>query len=244
MIFFLLSTIVYLALLTLIKPSPSSLKAAPISYSENFKRVRASACAGVAVLLVFLLTTNFSFQAVDEDLYRRLALSNNDDRFYMWPFQSLSHLFIHGNLAHLASNVIGLGLASVYERRVGARRFSSVLIVGCLASIPSVFVYSEAVAVCGISGGVFGLAAAYFTDEQALTPKEWLAAIVLFVFLSVALSIDTEPTTYSEESAATRVDHIGHFLGAFGAILYCRLRPLRPAEEGAGRGKAPASPPA
>lgn len=242
MIFFLVSAIVYLALLTMIKPAPSSLKESPISYSENLKRVRASACSGVAVLLVFLLTTNFSFQAVDEQLYRILAL-NNRSQFLMWPFQSLSHLFIHGSLAHLASNVVGLGLASIYERRVGARRFLAVLLVGCLASIPSVFVYSEAVAVSGISGGVFGLAAAYFTDEESLTAKEWVAAILLFLVFSIALSIDTDLTMRSDEATAMRVDHIGHSLGAFGAIMYCRFRPLKSAAEDARRSQAPASPP-
>ncbi|WP_234912054.1 rhomboid family intramembrane serine protease, partial [Vibrio anguillarum] len=51
------------------------------------------------------------------------------------PLQLVSHLFVHGNLLHLATNVIGLGIASTYERRVGAKRYLSVLVVGALSSI-------------------------------------------------------------------------------------------------------------
>lgn len=227
MIIFIIALVFYVGLLIFIKPAPRSLKSVPISYRENVKFVWASMLSGILVLLVFLLTTNFDFVTVDEDLYITLALSNNGDQFLKWPLQSITHLFIHSNLIHLAANVVGLGLASVYERRVGAKRFFAVLLVGCIASIPSIFFYSENITVSGISGGVFGLAAAYFTDEEELTTKEWLAAILLFLFLASMLAIDAEFKGRSEETLDMKVDHIGHLLGALGAIVYCRLNPQR-----------------
>ena len=225
MILFLISVAVYTSLLFFIKPAPSSLKSEQISYYENLKLVWASLFSGFFILLVFLLTTNFGFVTVDESLYSILALSNESEQFAKWPLQSIMHLFVHGNLIHLTANVIGLGLASAYERRVGAKRFFTVLLIGGLTSIPSVFFYSEKITVCGISGGVFGLAAAYFTDENELSTKEWLTAILMFLFLTLMLSLDSIFKSDSNEVLDMEVDHIGHLLGALGAIIYCRLKP-------------------
>lgn len=81
--------------------------------------------------------------------------------------------------------------------------------------------------VCGISGGVFGLAAAYFTDEDELTIIEWGSAILLFAFLMFIFSIEGEFKSTSDETINTQVDHIGHIFGEIGAIIYCRLKPFR-----------------
>ena len=81
MIIFLITVAVYVGLLIIIKPAPSSLKAVPITYSQNLKLVWASICSGVLILLIFLLTTNFSFIIVDENVFRTLALSNDVDQF-------------------------------------------------------------------------------------------------------------------------------------------------------------------
>ena len=226
MIIFLIILITYIGLLILIKPSPMSLKATPITYSENFQAVWASICSGGLIILVFLLTTNFGFISIDERMYRMFSLSNELDQFLKWPLQLATHLFIHFNLIHLIGNVIGLGLASAYERKVGANRYFAVLFVGSLASIPSILFYSENVLISGISGGVFGLAAAYFTDEKELTTKEWLFAISLFLFLAVMFTLDSEFGDVSNEALGMEIDHIGHFMGAIGAILYCRLNSL------------------
>ncbi|MBF4275159.1 rhomboid family intramembrane serine protease, partial [Vibrio anguillarum] len=164
MILFFIAVTAYVGSLILVKPAPSSLKSASISYIENLKLVWASICSGVFILFIFLFITNFSFVNVDESLYRTFVLSNDGEKVMSRPLQLVSHLFVHGNLLHLATNVIGLGIASTYERRVGAKRYLSVLVVGALSSIPSVLFYSDNTTVCGISGGVFGLAAAYFTD--------------------------------------------------------------------------------
>lgn len=227
MIFFLISNVMYVLGLLLIKPSPNSLKAIPLTYMQNFKLIRASLCSGVFLLFVFLIISNYGFLAVDEYIYTLLALNNDSEKALLWPLQSITHLIIHTDPMHLLANVCGIALASVYERRVGAKRFLSVLAIGGIASIPSIFFYSETVTVCGISGGVFGLAAAYFTDEDELTIKEWGSAILLFAFLMFIFSIEGEFTSTSDETINTQVDHIGHIFGAIGAIIYCRLKPLR-----------------
>lgn len=192
MILFLISNLIYILGLLLIKPAPNSLKAKPLTYAQNFKLVWASLCSGLFLLFVFLITSNYGFLVVDEHIYHLLALNNELEQALFWPFQSITHLIIHANPMHLLTNVFGIGIASVYERRVGAKRFLSVLAVGSIASIPSIFFYSETVTVCGISGGVVGLAAAYFTDEDELTIKEWSFAILLFTFLMFIFSLEEE----------------------------------------------------
>lgn len=228
MILFVIVTVIYIGTLSAIRPAPSSLKAQPLSYAGNVRCIWATLVAGGVVIGVFLLTTDFTFLAVNENIFELLALNNDPDRAAMWPMQAFTHLVLHGNLLHLLSNLAGLGLASAYERRVGARRFLAVLTVSSLASVPSIFFYSDTIAVCGISGGVFGLFAAYFTDENELTLKEWLSAIALFSVIFVVLIADAE---YGTDSAALdfQVDHLGHILGAVGAIIYCRYRPMRKA---------------
>lgn len=227
MIIFIISVTIYAGLLILIRPAPASLKSAQISFSENFKLVWASMFSGIFIIFIFLVTTRFGFVIVDENIYSLLAMSNNINLFFMRPLQLFTHLLIHGNVAHLAANVVGLGLASVYERRVGANRYFEVLLVGCLASIPSILFYSGNITVCGISGGVFGLAAAYFTDEDKLTAKEWFTTILMFVFILTFLTLDEVFKSQNNENLNLKIDHLGHFFGAAGAIIYCRLQPQR-----------------
>ena len=115
--------------------------------------------------------------------------------------------------------------------------------VGSVASIPSILFYSETTTVCGISGGVFGLAAAYFTDEDELTLKEWVMAILFFAVLASMIALQGEFNNASNEALDMKVDHIGHLMGALGTIVYCRLRPNRLIKASTGQIKAPASPP-
>ncbi|VVS95517.1 rhomboid family intramembrane serine protease [Desulfoluna spongiiphila] len=225
MILFFLSSILYIGMLLVIKPAPSSLKARPLSLFEHFRRIWASLLSGVFILVVFLVTSQFGFLTVDEHILGLFSLNNDMQYAAFWPIQAVTHSFVHGNLIHLLSNVAGLGLASVYERRVGARRFFAVLLAGCMASIPSVFLYSDPTSVCGISGGVFGLAAAYITDEDELTIKEWATAILLFSVLFFVFTLQPGFKGSSNTALELRVDHIGHVMGAIGAIVYCRFNP-------------------
>jgi len=157
-------------------------------------------------------------------------LSNSFEQFIKNPIQLITHLFLHTSLFHLLMNLSGIGLASVYERKVGGKRFLAVLSVSLIFSIPSVFFYLDNVAIAGISGGVFGLAAAYFTDEKDLTLKEWLSAIAIFVFFVILLTIASiieEKSKGYNNGGFGQVDHIGHALGAIAAIFYCRMFPRK-----------------
>ncbi len=228
MIIFLFVLSVYVAGLLFLRPSPESLKAAPLTFLENFKCIKASLISGLLFLVIFLFTSHYTFIDTDELTYLRFALNNLRKMAHLWPMQSITHLFIHANIIHIIMNVAGLGIASVYERRVGSRRFLAVLIVAGIASIPSIFFYTDPIAISGISGGIFGLGAAYFTDHENLTTKEWLSGIALFAFLVILFSLEGELKSDSKTGIQLQTDHVGHVLGAIGAIAYCRLKKREP----------------
>lgn len=231
MILFFIVTAAYTALLLFYRPSPSSLKDAPLTFLENFKQIKAALFSGLLFFSIFLLTSDFGFNEVNQPLYRLFALNNVSAAAILWPLQSVTHLFIHLNFPHVLTNVAGLGIAAVYERQVGSGRFLMVLLIAGLSSIPSILFYSEPIAICGISGGVFGLAAAYFTDQEGLSTKEWLYAVIICIVFLVLLSFGNSMESKANGQLQYKIDYYGHALGALGAIVYCRFRPRKLADK-------------
>ncbi|AMK79253.1 MULTISPECIES: rhomboid family intramembrane serine protease [Methylomonas] len=227
MILFFIVTAAYTSLLLFYKPSPNSLKDAPLTFVENFTQIRAALFSGLLFFSIFLFTSDFGFDEVNQQLYRLFALNNISAAAILWPLQSITHLFIHINFAHVLTNVAGLGIAAAYERQVGSARFMMVLLVASLSSIPSILFYSEPIAICGISGGIFGLAAAYFTDQEGLSTKEWLYAVLICIVLLALLSVGGKIDSTATGALQFKIDHYGHALGALGAIVYCRFRPRK-----------------
>ncbi len=227
MILFFIVTAAYTALLLFYRPSPDSLKDAPLTFLENFKQIKAAFFFGLLFFGIFLFTSDFGFNEVNQQLYRLFALNNVSAAAILWPLQSVTHLFIHINFPHVLTNVAGLGIAATYERQVGSARFLLILMVASLSSIPSILFYSEPIAICGISGGVFGLAAAYFTDQEGLSTKEWLYAVIICIVFLAILSVGGKIDSTASDSLQFKIDNYGHALGALGAIVYCRFRPRK-----------------
>jgi membrane associated rhomboid family serine protease len=225
MIIFSLATISYIIILVFYRPSPKSLKGTSISIKENFKTIKVSLLSGIILLFIFLVVTQFSFTKVDEHLYSIFGLTNTKEAAKLWPLQFFSHLVIHADTYHVLSNVFAIGLASMYERRAGSTRFFKVLMVGALSSVPSILFYYDTVTISGISGGIFALAAAYFTDFENLTTPEWISAILMFLIVAFIFSISGNGSLTLEDDL--QVDHLGHFMGALGGIVYCRVKPIK-----------------
>ncbi len=224
---FLIILAAYLAALSLYKPLPISLHSRLSTYKENIGRVKASLSVGAGLLVIFFITSGFGFQEIDQRALTFLTLTNSLELFKVWPVPVVTHLFVHADLVHVLANVVTIGALSAYERRVGAKRFLVILLVGCIASIPSIFFFDEGTRVMGISGGALGLAAAYFTDYEKLKVKQWLNAIMLFAFLAIMFSFLGGVESASEEGMQYQTDHLGHIFGALGAIIYCRVRPQK-----------------
>ncbi len=222
MIGFVCVCVAYGAALLLIRPRPASLKAAPPSLGQHARTVGVTVTLGLVFSTVFLIVTDGTFLAVSEELYPKVALTTDPASFS--PISVVTHVFVHHDVLHLIGNLGILALLSVYERRVGAKRFIAVFLVASLAAIPSVLAYPSGTAVCGASGGIFGLAAAYFTDHTNLSIREWSSALGAFVLVSGAVTLAAHLQT-SGLDLPYAVDHLGHALGALGGVVFCRLRP-------------------
>lgn len=226
MILFAICSLAYLLTLLSIRPAPLSLKAEVPSFGQHGMSIRVSLLLGLLLLGIFLVTSDFGFIEADPAIIDGYAMRGGWTLDARSPLSGLTHWLLHINFQHLLTNVAGLGLLSVYERRVGTRRFVAVLLVACLASAFSVLFYPASTQLCGISGGLFGLAAAYFVDERSMTTKDWLLAIVFFGVVVGLLTLDGKLRSSSTSAVDFQIDHLGHFLGALGAVAYCRLRPL------------------
>ncbi|MDA0782514.1 MAG: rhomboid family intramembrane serine protease [Proteobacteria bacterium] len=217
---FYLITAAYILFLVLWRPQPISLKAKPQGYWENIKSVKATLILGVILSITFLLTSGFGFEKTSNNF---AILGTSKEAFLKLNayFQIVTSNFIHINLLHLVSNLAAILYLSNYERRVGSGRYIVVFILsgifGFLAGMP--FTDSSA---AGASAGIFGLAAAHFTDHRNLSKKEWLYSILAFAFISIILSLPDK----SSESEGYRIHHWGHFFGAVGGIIFCRLFPI------------------
>ena len=226
MILFSFCALVYALTLLLVRPLPSSLKAEEPGFGQHVASIKVSLLLGLGLMGIFLLTSEFGFIETETGILESFAMSGGWWLEARSPLRVLTHWLLHIDIGHLIANVALLGLLSVYERRVGAQRVIAVLLASCLASSPSAFFYPESTVICGISGGLFGLAAAYFVDERALTTKDWLNGIVLFTVIVGLLTLSDIVHGAKANDLNYEIDHIGHLLGALGAIAYCRVRPL------------------
>jgi rhomboid protease GluP len=222
MILYTILLVLYVGLLLFIKPAPKSFRDEPITIKENFLAIKGSLFLGVLLLTIHLFVSDFTSLDASEKSYQIFALNNLDNN-RLWLLQYFTHLFIHLNLLHLVGNLTMLGLLSAYERRVGLGRYLAVLLVSGLVSGLSVFFYSENIYSSGISGALFGLGAAFFTDENNLTLKDWIYAILVFFVLVAIVSLRDFYEMQKLDNVNFRIDYFAHILGALGAIAYTRF---------------------
>lgn len=196
---------------------------------KNFKAIKVTIILGWLLLLIFGITTNFNYQEVDLKFIDLFALNNNQSFNTLCIMRLFTSYFIHWDFLHLSSNIVGLWLMSSYERRVGFKRFLIVLTIGCIMGSLPVFFYQSPIVVAGISGGLYGLIAAYFMDNEFINSKDWFYSMLVFSAIFCLIYFDSE-FNHSEylSSKNYSIDHLGHLAGAIGAIIYCRLFRSRP----------------
>ncbi len=222
MALFLITLLSYLAGLLGYRPSPNSLKEPPFTLKKHILQIKLTLLLGVSLIFIFLFVSNFNFTTIKKETLFLFGLNNLISTPLLLPVQIISHLFIHANFLHLAMNLAAMALMSAYERRVGSRRFLAVFAVSCISSTLAILFYSSPIIICGISGGISGLAAAYFTDYKDITVKQWLGGVISFTLLAIIFTYNGKNNIYSDVN--TQTDYYGHILGAVGAIIYCRIQ--------------------
>jgi rhomboid protease GluP len=225
MIQFILTITLWTAGLFLFRPKPSDLQAKIPGYLESFKKVQGTFWLGILLIAIFMILSGGTFDKLSENWFYTLGMSSFDLFTPCWFVSTITHNFIHIDALHLWTNLSFLGILSLYERNVQAKRFLiAFLVSGVLSSISMLFVSDPTIS-AGASAGLFGLAAAYILDIPKLTPKEYLPGVVMLLFLFVIFSLAGNENTTG--SVAVTVDTLGHVFGLVSGIIFCKLFPRK-----------------
>jgi len=218
MILFLIIVSAWTIILFLIAPQPSNLRET-INRWESFKEIKGTFLIGVVLCFVFFVLSGGSFYEISDDWLFLFAVNNVKVFTPWWLIQAFTHTLIHIDILHLLLNLFFLGFLSLYERRVGTKRFLAIFFFSGILSSVSVFFFSKPMMVAGSSAGLFGLFASYILDDPRMKLKEFIIAILFVVFIWVVIELQPRrniPETYS-------IDRVGHLLGLFLGIIYCKL---------------------
>ncbi len=203
-------------------PKSSDLKKIPNKW-KSFKKIQATFWLGIILSVIFLIFSNGTFIQINDSWLIIFGLNNIEIFTPWWFIQIFTHNFIHIDLLHLLSNLSILGLLSLYERNVGAKRFLTVFLFTGIFSSFSVLFISKSIISAGASAGILGLGAAYFLDHPKLTLKEYIIGIILLLFAYWYLEFQTKQGIYETYN----IDKWGHILGLFSGVAYCKLFPRK-----------------
>jgi TPR repeat protein/membrane associated rhomboid family serine protease/Flp pilus assembly protein TadD len=218
---FLIVTILYIVSLVLWRPRQISLKEKRPGYWDNVQSVKATLILGISLSFIFWLTSGLEFKETRHGAFGILGISKAGLTEFSAYFQVITRNFIHINLGHLISNLVGLICLSHYERRVGSRRYMMIFFLsGVFSSLLEIPFYGQMVS-AGASAGIFGLGAAYFTDYKNLSKRDWLHSILIGTCIGLLFSFPNKPIQDS-----IQIDYWGHFFGAVSGVILCRLFPI------------------
>jgi membrane associated rhomboid family serine protease len=181
-----------------------------------------------------LLLANVALFALDQLLNRSLTIW-----FSLWPlganfmpYQVVTYAFLHGSIAHLFFNMLGLWMfGAELERIWGAKRylqfyFASILTAAAAQIIVTLLLGSPYPTV-GASGALFGLLLAYammFPNRTIMPlfppiPMKAKTFVALYGGLELFLGVT------GTQSGVAHFAHLGGMLGGFLMIRYWRGQP-------------------
>ncbi len=108
-----------------------------------------------AFKLLGIIVIVFILQNILRSTFTNLFILKSSDILFR-PWILITSIFLHGNLAHLLLNGLGLALfGSITENHIGSKRFLILFFTsGLFASITSSFFYNASL---GASGAIFGI---------------------------------------------------------------------------------------
>lgn len=227
MIVFLLLSLAYILPWAFWKPQPASLreKAPAVPLGKRLWDVKGNLALGILLILIFFLTSGGDWKESTPEMVGLWGLWKVPG---LPTFQWFTCNFVHFDFIHLLGNLSILCILAAYERRKGAARTLLVFAVSGLVSSFGSYLFLPQNTVClGASGGICGLAGAYFTDTEEMGFKEWITACVAILFLVCFFSFAESWQNHD----GYQIDHAGHFFGALGGVVFCRVfrgRPLKP----------------
>jgi len=161
------------------------------------------------------------------------------DDFALWPpggfesrfapWQLVTYAFLHGGLAHIFFNMLGLYMFGAEVERLFGSRFYAAYYFGCVVSaalthlVVTSWMGGPAIPTVGASGGVYGLLLAfgvYFPHRRVLLlfpPIPLPARVFVIVFAVVEL-------VFGVTGTAAGVAHFAHLGGMIGGWLMIQYR--------------------
>lgn len=148
-----------------------------------------------------------------------------EDRMY-WQF--VSYMFVHGNFAHIFSNMIGLFFFGLtVEKAIGSKEllmiyFTCGIMSGLLSFGYYVLTGTYAVFLMGASGALFAIMFAYAVIFPRANIYIWGILPIpspLLVVLYAAIEVFSQITGYK-----SNVAHYAHLFGFLCSILYFKIR--------------------
>ena len=150
-----------------------------------------------------------------------------ESRFEVW--QLVTYAFLHGSLAHIFFNMLGLYMFGSEVERLFGSRFYVAYYFGCVVSaalchlIVNAWIGGPSYPTVGASGGVFGLLLAfgvYFPQRQVLLlfppiPLPARMFVILFAVLELIFGVT---------GTAAGVAHFAHLGGMIGGWLLIQYR--------------------
>ena len=180
----------------------------------------------IANIAVFLLT-----QLAGSGWISGFALWPVNSGFFM-PWQLITYAFLHGNLMHLAFNMLGLGMfGSDLERVWGSRRLATVYFVSVLTAAVAQSLTTAALGInaptVGASGGLFGLLIGFAMVFPNRIITLLLPPIPLPAWLFVTLYglIELTLGVTGSASGIAHFAHLGGLAGGWMVIRYWRGHP-------------------
>ncbi|MEM7824968.1 MAG: rhomboid family intramembrane serine protease [Candidatus Aenigmatarchaeota archaeon] len=176
------------------------------------------------IMTFILITINLAiflfFNSLSQVVISNFGLS--PDLITTRPYTLITHMFIHGDVIHLTSNMVMLGiLGLMIENKIGSVKFLFIYIFSGLCAIPFALLIEF---ITGVSATLIGTSAAIFglmfiggliagTEKVPMINLHLLVVIILFLLLNFALLILNAPISISEFA------HFGGFIGGFIGFL-------------------------
>jgi rhomboid protease GluP len=203
-------------------PEPDSLRDVVAETAfERIGSVIGTLAIGIALIVIAAVTFDAHGFGITPRMEQIVGLNPNSVIKQGRYYQVLTSALVHINVIHLVGNLLTLALLSVYERRVGYRRFVAVFVVAALiSSLTDLILLPDGVVSMGASGGICGLAAGYFLDHEEVTKTDWVKGLAVVLILVAIYSFAAMITT---EKQVGSVNWVAHLWGALGGALYIRV---------------------
>ncbi len=186
-----------------------------------------------ANVVVFLLQGASS--GTMEDLFALWPLQPIDGRSYFHVWQIITYAFLHGNITHIAFNMLGLWMfGAEIEHYVGPRRllacyFASVVSAALSQLIVPSLLGAPPGPTIGASGGVFGLLLAYalMFPNRKVIPLIPPIPMPAWLFATLYAGIELFLGVTGSLSGIAHFAHLGGMIGSAVTVMQWRRERAR-----------------